>query len=427
MGKLTNKIKDMPIRKAFILSVSVTVVMILLLSAGTIAGLSAFQNFLLQDANAVYLTVTRTLEDGTQMESSIRMEYGEEAQSVPFLMDGTTKDVPSVDTQYSVKKVDSGYSYLSPKRKLAYQGSRFAMVLLPILYSAMGTVVCGFWFYKKKLKQPIHALTQATEEISRQNLDFSIQYASNDELGKLCTSFEQMRTALYENNRKMWSLLEERRLLQASVGHDLRNPVAIIEGYTEYLLLNLPTGTLDNKKILDIAGNLNQAAKRMERYTDSIREINKLEELEVTPVPTKAKELLEDMAADFQIIAEQQDISIIVSNTVPNTEINIDAPVLYRILENVISNALRFAKKEIHISFELNESSLSVDIADDGPGFPEKILLGKGRSPYTTDKTNQHLGIGLIISRIMCQKHGGTLELYNKPNAGACIKIILQV
>lgn len=427
MGALTTKIKDMPIRKAFILSVSITVVMILMLSAGTFAGLSAFQNFLLQDANAVYLTVTRTLEDGTQMESTIRMEYGEESQSVPFLTGGTTKDEPSNDTQYSVKKVDSGYSHLSPKRKFAYQGSGLAMVILPILYSVTGILICGFWFYRKKLEQPIHVLSDATEEISKQNLDFSIQYTGNDELGKLCNSFEQMRAALYENNRKMWELLEERRLLQASVGHDLRNPVAIIEGYTEYLLLNLPTGTLDDKKILDIAGNLNQAAKRMERYTDSIREISKLEEIEVKPVPTKARELLEDMAADFQMIAEQQDISITVSNSVPNTEINADASVLYRILENVISNALRYAKNEIHISFELNKNQLSAEITDDGPGFPEKFLLGKGRSPYTTDTTNQHLGIGLIISRILCQKHGGTLELYNKPEAGAFIKVTLQV
>ena len=56
-----------------------------------------------------------------------------------------------------------------------------------------------------------------------------------DELGRLCAAFEKMRQTLYENNRQMWSMLEERRALQASVAHDLRNPIAIMTGYVEYL------------------------------------------------------------------------------------------------------------------------------------------------------------------------------------------------
>ena len=79
-------------------------------------------------------------------------------------------------------------------------------------------------------------------------------------MGILCGSFEQMRQTLRENYREMWNLLEERRLLQASIAHDLRNPIAVIEGYTEYLQMNLAKGKLNNQRVLKIAENLNLAA-----------------------------------------------------------------------------------------------------------------------------------------------------------------------
>jgi nitrate/nitrite-specific signal transduction histidine kinase len=86
-----------------------------------------------------------------------------------------------------------------------------------------------------KLSVPLKLLSEATKQISAQNLDFSLHYNCTDEMGKLCSSFEQMRSTLHENFREMWNILEERKLLQASIAHDLRNPIAVIEGYTEYL------------------------------------------------------------------------------------------------------------------------------------------------------------------------------------------------
>lgn len=427
MGTLKQKIKDLPIRKSFVLSVTFTVAVILVLTVLTYAGLSTFRSIILQDSNAVYLSVNRVFEDGSVREATIRMEYGEEAQKIPMLSNDDVDIGSSVDTQYSVTKVDIGYSQLSPKRKFAYQASGAAMVLLPILYSITGVLLCGFWFYRSKLREPIQILSEATDQISEHNLDFDVRYDSKDEMGKLCTSFEQMRAALYDNNKKMWSMLEERRLLHASVAHDLRNPVSIIEGYTEYLLLNLPTGRIDSQKLNDIIVNLNLAAKRMERYTDSIREISRLEELEIKPTSINPKTLLEDMTADFQMIVNQKSITLTVENTVPDTEVKLDAQALYRILENIINNALRYAKTTIHICFMLTDDFLSVEVCDDGPGFSEKVLRTKGRSPYTSETKHEHMGIGLIISRVLCQKHGGSLELHNKSVTGASVKILLQV
>ena len=149
----------------------------------------------------------------------------------------------------------------------------------PLLFSIVGILLCGFHFYRKKLSVPLNLLSDATKQISDRDLDFHLQYENEDEMGILCGSFEQMRQTLRENYREMWNLLEERRLLQASIAHDLRNPIAVIEGYTEYLQMNLAKGKLNNQRVLKIAENLNLAARRLEHYTESVRTLNQMEQV----------------------------------------------------------------------------------------------------------------------------------------------------
>lgn len=71
--------------------------------------------------------------------------------------------------------------------------------------------------------------------ISQQDLDFQIQYTSDDELGQLCDTFEHMKNEIYKSNSKMWNMLQERKALTASVSHDLRTPITVLNGYLDYL------------------------------------------------------------------------------------------------------------------------------------------------------------------------------------------------
>ena len=149
-------------------------------------------------------------------------------------------------------------------------------------------------FYRKYLAEPLKLLADATEQIHNQNLDFSISYGRNDEFGQLCESFEKMRQTLYDNNRRMWNMLEERRLLQASVAHDLRNPIAIIGGYIEYLQKNILQDRISQDKVLHILDNMATASKRLEQYTNSIRDISSLENMETKkPYSQMGKEVVE--------------------------------------------------------------------------------------------------------------------------------------
>jgi len=413
---------------SFSLAVALTIILFLLASAATIYGCYQAQQIILPDANQVWLNFTTTYPDGSETHGRQMMELDQPTELYQLMLDGDSASDEAGTTEYVIQKLESGFSLLSPRNQMLYRSLSAAMVFLPLLYAIIGISLCAWSFYRKKLAPPLKLLADATEQIRKQDLDFSIVYDRRDEFGQLCDSFEEMRKALYEKNRQLWNMLEERRLLQASVAHDLRNPIAIIGGYVEYLQKNVPQGKVDQDKLLHTLDNIATASKRLEQYTNSIRDINSLENIEVHRIPGNLPELLQNMADDLAVMVKQKDLRFQPVIHVPSCTVLVDPQILYRILENLFANALRFAQSEIRMEVSLESPGcLSIRITDDGEGFHEKNLKGRNTLVYTTDTTGDHLGMGLIISRILCQKLGGQLDISNNAEGGASVKITIAV
>lgn len=434
MEGLKRKYQNMSLRQAFIATVFCAFTAIVLLSALMIWGCSSFREWLLPDTNAVFLTVQATDTHGQTKRYTARLRLGEaETADLNSLtaLDSQGNPVPDIldptSVVATVAKVENSYTMLTPKRRFAYRLSGLAMVAFPVILSIGGVLFCGFVFYRRKLDRPLKILSQATARIAEKDLDFKVSYESEDELGRLCRSFEEMRAALCENNRALWKMVGERKLLQASVAHDLRNPIAIIEGYTEYLQLHLQSGDLPPEKAEETAANIAKAAKRLEQYTQSVLEIDQLDEIEIHRTPVSTEVLLSGITADLTLMASDAGKTLCTAGRVPSGTVRIDASILYRILENVLGNAIRFAEETIELSFSLQGKSLVISVADDGGGFSEDILNSRNRLLLPAADENGHCGMGLTISRILCQKHGGRLVLANRKPHGAVIRIILEV
>lgn len=423
------------LRKSFIGAVSCAVAGMIALSGITIWFCLAFQSWLLPDANALYVTVQTVFDDGSSQEYTQMVTLGEEGRSEQETYDitpqlkiiGDAREIVD-DRIYSVEKIENSVEGLSPKRRFAYRFSQGAMIGFPLLYSVIGILVCALWFYKKKLAVPIHILSDASSHIAEQDLDFTVEYSGRDELGELCHSFEQMRQALYENNREMWNMLEERRILHASVAHDLRNPIAVIEGYAEHLQLSLEAGNLTDQKLKKTAANLRHAAKRLSCYTESIRHLNKWEELEIHRGLENLPELLTEIIEDFSVMARQKNIRLKLASSLPEGEALLDRQVFFRILENIIVNALRYARECIWIEFTLQSGRLYTTVTDDGEGFSGDILMQREQHfMLHGDKSGEHMKMGIMISRALCKRHGGELRLANSTQGGASVTIVLGI
>lgn len=421
--------KTKSLKHTFISTMLIAVAVIASLSVATILGCDKLQKIIMPDPNAAYLHVLTTDEKGNEERQEFRLEFGKESQA-PTLeeqLDGFLIKIGKEVTTYSIEKIESSYESLSPKRKVAYSGLSACKVLLPAFYSIVGTLLSAVWFYRKKLQPPITILTDAMENIAAENLDFEVIYHSEDEMGRLCDSFEIMRKTMYENNQALWNMLEERRVLQASLAHDLRNPIAIIEGYTEYLQGKVETHTLSREKLQQTLAKLDSASKRLSRYTESIRDIQRLEDMELEKKSCQLPDLLRDMTEDFIHMASLNDISVETVISAETCSVMLDSQILYRILENIFTNAMRFAVEKVRIEAALSGKILRISVTDDGPGFSEEILKVKNRYNLSMAQEGPHMGMGLIISRILCEKHGGRLKISNGTDGGGQVDIEIMI
>lgn len=439
METLKKKIGNLSLRHFLILTVFVVMFAVTAVSGLTIFTCVQLRQWLLPEGEQVHMRVQQVFADGSTIESVQVLKLGEEMNTVPIGIVGEKENPQKEQTKYSIEKIESSYDGLSPKRRFLYQFLGIAMAAVPVLLSLAGILVCGFFFYKKKLAEPITVLSAAMKKIAAQDLDFTVTYEKEDEMGRLCASFEQMRSALYESNKAMWSMLEERRLMQASIAHDLRNPIAIIEGYTEYLQMNLAGGKLEEGQIRRIVKNLGMSAKRLEQYTESVRALNQMEDMELHYTKADCEELADEMADDLAMIVSQKGISLHVEdklceeneicgeNRSSKRMIWLDCAVLYRILENVFGNAVRFAKKEIRLVFTRENDMLKITVTDDGEGFPDAIIGKQTKLFVPSRREDGHLGMGLAVSRLLCKKHGGELKIYNDAAHHAVAEIAIKV
>lgn len=418
-------IKSYSLKRSFTLIVMTTIICVFLASIITIYGCYRVQKHVLPDSNEVWLHTKMTMPDGTERETAQRFIL-DQASKIGILLEEGSEAPDIGDTEYTIEEIKSSYASLSSNRKMAYRASQISMVALPLLYSIIGISLSGRWFYRKKIAPPVQVLTEATEHIRANNLDFEVPVVSQDELGQLCAAFEKMRQALYENNRQLWEIIEERRTLQASVAHDLRNPIAIIEGYVEYMQQNIPNGRLSGEKLEHTLSNLAITTKRLERYTDYIRDLHALEETEIKYADVIIPDYLKEMVDGFTVMAEQQDKRVECTFDMPTCSLALDKEIVSRVMENVFVNALRYAKEKIHLRFALHKNMLSISITDDGQGFSDKMLRKKAVLFYSEDTTGEHMGLGLATSRVLCQKHGGSIEVSNTNEHGACVKITIK-
>lgn len=313
---------------------------------------------------------------------------------------------------------------LSTWDTVVYYGSYAAMVGLPVFYIAVGIGAAAAVYYRKKLREPITQLQNGVERIQEDNLDFHIEYDGDDELGRLCCSMEKMRRELRQKHKALWESLEQRKLLNASVSHDLRTPITVLKGYLDYLEKNIPQDKLTEDMLLDTVSSMQGAVNRLELYVESVRDIEKIENIEIEKRSENVKLLLNELRSNVRQLAGNKEI--IISNDITVDKIQIDKGVFFRILENLLQNALRYAEKQVSINLSHKKDFLILTVKDDGKGFSAADLEKATTVFYSNDKEKQHFGIGLSVCKILCEKHGGLLYVGNQKEKGACVTAKLK-
>lgn len=284
------------------------------------------------------------------------------------------------------------------------------------LFPAAGLAAAAALFYRWKLKEPIRVLSEGAKRIRSHDLDFTIPAVSADELGQTCAAFESMRLELLKTNRELWRQAEERKRLNAAFAHDLRNPITVLKGSIR-LLRQDPT----DGQALD---RLECYTARIEQYVEAMSGIQRLEQLPVRSSSVPMSVLRSELEETARLFAPARSAAVIAPD---RGEAQIDHGIFLTVAENLIGNAARFAQKELQITLVPVADGLRLTVADDGPGFPGE-LLREGPKPFGKSRESAgHFGMGLYSSRLLCQKHGGSLHLKNREEGGAAAEAFLQI
>ena len=297
----------------------------------------------------------------------------------------------------------------------------FSQLILPLLFFVVSIITAAYIFYNTKLKKPLALLKIGAAKISDNDLGFTITYDTKDEMGDLCTAFEKMRKELLSNNSSMWRMMEERKRLNAAFSHDLRTPITVLKGYTDLLANYIPTGKISQENLLSTVDFMSDNVVRLEKYVDVMNNIQKLEDMDIYPVQVGTSNFINKLESSLRILSEEQGKSFMLNNYITDSTLSFDEKVIFRVVENVVSNAFRYAQKTVSILCNIAQELLVFEITDDGKGFsPEDLRLAT--EPFYKDKRvmdSDHLGLGLNICKILCQKHGGSISLANIKDSGA--------
>lgn len=275
----------------------------------------------------------------------------------------------------------------------------------------------------RKLADAVDAFRQSgfTEPI---RLPKTPRTSRGDDVDRLQGIVQEMSERIVSQLREQASMNEQRRELLANVSHDLRTPLASMQGYLETLLLR--HGTLsdaEQRNYLEVAA---KHSERLGKLVSDLFQLTKLEAHELQPQLEyfSVAEVVQDVVQKYQLAAEQRGLRLDVRFAEQPGPVQADIAMVERVLENLIDNAMRHTGSGgvVRVALGQDDERIFISVSDTGRGIAPDDL------PYVFDRYYRasrgeasdagHSGLGLAITRQIVALHGGTIKVASTLGSG---------
>jgi len=252
-----------------------------------------------------------------------------------------------------------------------------------------------------------------------------------DEIDQLNNAFTKMSNKIVEQFDHLEEEDKLRRELITNISHDLRTPLASMQGYIETLLLKDESlNAEERRKYLLIARKHTQ---RLNLLITDLFELTKLESGRIKPNKEHFTllELIHDVVQEFQLEANKRQISIKIDLDKQDTMAFADISLIQRVLENLIKNALRFtpANGMITVGIEEKSEHVSIMVADNGFGIQKqdlpRIFDRFYRSKHGEESKADSTGLGLAIVKRILDLHESSIVVKSEIKQGTSFKFNL--
>lgn len=339
-------------------------------------------------------------------------------QTVPIEQDNKTEG--AVLLAYTVKP-----TFINARGRVI-----FALFIISLLSPFLYIIVFTLWFSKKfarEINEPLQLLSDASHKIKDKDLDFTIDYHADNELGKLCDAFTEMQEELKKSLSAQWKMEQDRVEMVAALAHDLKSPLSLILAYSDALTEDNQDGSEELKQYLSV---IRENAEKSAALVGQMQYTSDLENtgVELHSVSVNLPEFLEQKVQTYQLQAQQKsvDFALNINKNVPSC-IQVDTERLARIFDNLISNSLQYTPTggRIDIEVKVENDQLCYMVSDTGCGFSAKDLKKAFDKFYRGDDARPtnggHSGLGLYIVKQLVEQLGGKVQIKNARNGGACV------
>ncbi len=294
----------------------------------------------------------------------------------------------------------------------------------------LGTILLGLLIFRW-LTQRLRNMTTTVQAFEHGQLEERVSINSKDEIAVLGSSFNQMADTIVANMDEIKQVDKLRRELIANVSHDLRSPLASIQGYLETIQVkDAQLSDEDRNRYYDI---VLRNTRKLGNLISELFELSKLDAKNVQPElePVSIAELAQDVVVQFQPIAQEKNVSL--SAILPDEPLNLvnaDIALMERAISNLIDNAIKNTPEQGEVKIiPANEGNrVSVKISDTGIGIPEDQISRIFDRFYQTDPSRTGAtgaGLGLSIAQKILELHGSKLSVQSVLNQGTTFSFSL--
>lgn len=318
-----------------------------------------------------------------------------------------------------------GAVYLA-KRTPEINRARLTVFKFYIISIGIAVVISILFVYifSLRITKPLKLINNAAKQIANGEFTKRLDIKSEDEIGQLANSFNNMASALE-------SLEEMRRGFIANVSHELRTPMTSINGFIEGIL----DGTIPQEKQKEYLSIVSDETKRLSRLTNDLLDLARMEsgELKLTFVSFDINELIRRCIIKLENLIIKKNIEIEANFYEEATIVYADKDSIERVLLNLLHNAIKFIHDggQIKIETAKLKAKVLISVEDNGTGIDSEESAFIWDRFYKSDKSRSKdkmgTGLGLAIVKNIINEHGQEISVESEVGKGTVFSFSLKL
>ncbi|MCA0989199.1 sensor histidine kinase [Guptibacillus algicola] len=283
-------------------------------------------------------------------------------------------------------------------------------LIIILVFAMILSLLPAIWI-ARYLRRPLTVLGERFDQIANRNWKEPFVWEGDEEFQKLSNQFESMRQNLMRYDKTQKTFIQH-------ASHELKTPIMIIKSYAQSIKDGVMPDSMENTMdvILNESDRMDQRVKSMLTYI----KLDSIDEPEGSYEKFRFGGLAEEIRDRFMY--QRDDVTISISGE--NITLSAVQEQMLTALDNLVQNALRYAKSEIKIEAKEDEEAIHISVSNDG----EPISFKTGEKerlfePFQKGDKGQ-FGIGLAIVKKVAERHNGYAKVENKEN-GVTFSIVI--